>query len=101
MILFCGDPHGHFCHIIEAVQEHQPAAVILLGDLQAQRPLEDELALILDKTEVWFIHGNRFRSRPRSSFWVCHGRPQLAWQSGRNCWPTHCRTWPNAGAAVC
>ena len=58
MILFCGDPHGHFGHIIEAVQEHQPAAVILLGDLQAQRPLEVELASILDKTEVWFIHGN-------------------------------------------
>lgn len=58
MILFCGDPHGHFGHIIEAVQAHQPAAVILLGDLQAQRPLEVELGLILDKTEVWFIHGN-------------------------------------------
>ena len=40
------------------VQEHQPAAVILLGDLQAKRPLEVELAPILDKTEVWFIHGN-------------------------------------------
>lgn len=58
MILFCGDPHGHFGHLIEAVQAHQPAAVILLGDLQAQRPLEVELAMILDKTEVWFIHGN-------------------------------------------
>ena len=58
MILFCGDPHGHSGHIIEAVQEHQPAAVILLGDLQAQRPLEIELATILQKTEVWFIHGN-------------------------------------------
>ena len=58
MILFCGDPHGHFGHIIEAVREHQPAAVILLGDLQAKRPLEVELASILNKTEVWFIHGN-------------------------------------------
>jgi hypothetical protein len=58
MILFCGDPHGHFGHIIEAVQEHQPAAVILLGDLQAHRPLEIELAPILDKTDIWFIHGN-------------------------------------------
>lgn len=58
MILFCGDPHGQFAHIIEAVQDHQPAAVILLADLQAQRPLEVELAPILDKTEVWFIHGN-------------------------------------------
>jgi predicted phosphodiesterase len=58
MILFCGDPHGHFDLIIEAVEEHRPEAVILLGDMQAQRPLEIELASILDKTELWFIHGN-------------------------------------------
>ena len=58
MILFCGDPHGYFEHIIEAVQEHRPEAVILLGDLQPQRPLEVELAPILALTEVWFIHGN-------------------------------------------
>lgn len=58
MILFCGDPHGQFGHIIEAVQEHRPAAVILLGDLQAQRPLEIELAPILTSPEIWFFHGN-------------------------------------------
>lgn len=57
-IFFCGDVHGHFQHIIEAVQEHAPPAVVLLGDIQAQRPLEQELAYILDKTEIWFIHGN-------------------------------------------
>ena len=58
MILLCGDTHGQFEHLIEAVQAHRPAAVILLGDVQAQRPLEVELAPILDKTEIWFIHGN-------------------------------------------
>lgn len=58
MILFCGDPHGQFGHIIEAVLEHQPAAVILLGDMQAQRPLHIELKPIVGKTEIWFIHGN-------------------------------------------
>ncbi|WP_180124868.1 metallophosphoesterase [Rhodoferax sp. BLA1] len=58
MILFCGDPHGQFEHIIAAVQEYRPAAVILLGDLQPQRPLEIELAPILAMTELWFIHGN-------------------------------------------
>lgn len=31
MILFCGDPHGYFEHIIEAVQERRPEAVILLA----------------------------------------------------------------------
>ena len=58
MILFCGDPHGYFEHIIEAVQERRPEAVILLGDLQPKRPLEVELAPILTLTDVWFIHGN-------------------------------------------
>lgn len=57
-IFFCGDVHGNFKHIIEAVQEHGPAAVVLLGDIQAQKPLEQELAAILEDTEVWFIHGN-------------------------------------------
>lgn len=37
MILFCGDPHGYFEHIIEAVQERRPEAVILLGDLPAEK----------------------------------------------------------------
>ena len=57
-IFFCGDVHGNFEHIIDAVKAHQPAAIVLLGDIQAQRPLEQELAEILNKTEVWFIHGN-------------------------------------------
>ena len=57
-ILFCGDTHGNFEHIIEAVNAHAPAAIVLLGDVQAQKPLEQELAEILDKIEIWFIHGN-------------------------------------------
>lgn len=36
----------------------RPEAIVLLGDIQARRSLHVELALILDKTEVWFIHGN-------------------------------------------
>lgn len=58
MILFCGDPHGRFDHIIDAVHEHRPAAIVLLGDLQAPKPLEQVLAPILDQTDIWFIHGN-------------------------------------------
>ena len=64
MILFCGDPHGYFEHIIEAVQEHRPEAVILLGDLQPKRPLEVELAPILALTEVWFMHPHAGRGAP-------------------------------------
>jgi len=57
-IFFCGDPHGRFAHIVDAVKAHRPTAVVLLGDLQAQRPLEQEFASILTMTEVWWIHGN-------------------------------------------
>lgn len=57
-IFFCGDVHGSFEHIIEAVSQNAPVAVILLGDIQALKPLEQELAPILNKTSVWFIPGN-------------------------------------------
>lgn len=58
LILFMGDPHGDFTATLAAVHAHRPAAIVLLGDIQARRPLEVELASILDLTEVWFIHGN-------------------------------------------
>jgi predicted MPP superfamily phosphohydrolase len=58
MIFFCGDNHSHFGHIIEAVHQHRPDAIVLLGDIEAQRPLEQELAQIMDLTAVWWIPGN-------------------------------------------
>lgn len=57
-IFFCGDPHGHFEHIIEAVHARSPVAIVLLGDVQAPEPLEVALRPIIDLTEVWWIHGN-------------------------------------------
>ena len=57
-IFFCGDNHGNFRHIVQAVEEHRPDAIVLLGDIQAQRPLEVELGSIIGKTEIHFIHGN-------------------------------------------
>lgn len=57
-IYFCGDTHGNFQHVIDAVLEKRPAAIVFLGDLQARQPLEVELATIMDLTEVWYIHGN-------------------------------------------
>ena len=57
-IMFFGDPHGEFDFVNRCVQRHSPAAIVLLGDLQARRPLNIELAPILALTEVWFIHGN-------------------------------------------
>ena len=58
MIYFFGDVHGHFDHVLDIVARDRPTAIVLLGDLQAQRPLEAELEFILEMTEVWFIHGN-------------------------------------------
>jgi predicted phosphodiesterase len=57
-MLFCGDVHGCFDHVIEAVREYSPDAVVFLGDLQPQRSLELELTPILEHTDVWWIHGN-------------------------------------------
>ena len=58
MILFCGDPHGDFRAIIRAVKTYSPQAVILLGDLNLERSLDEQLSAIVEKTAVWFIPGN-------------------------------------------
>lgn len=58
MILMLGDTHGNFSHILPVVRDRKPAAVILLGDVQARRPLEQELAEVMALTEIWWIHGN-------------------------------------------
>lgn len=57
-LMFFGDPHGDFVPVIAAVERFRPEAIVLLGDIQARQPLHVELAPILDKTKVWFIHGN-------------------------------------------
>lgn len=57
-IFFCGDPHGRFEHVVRAVKEYRPAAIVVLGDLEARRPLHQELEQITDLTEVWWIPGN-------------------------------------------
>jgi predicted phosphodiesterase len=57
-LIFFGDPHGDFQPVIRAVQRYRPEAIVLLGDIQARRPLHIELESIVDLTEVWFIHGN-------------------------------------------
>lgn len=58
MILMFGDVHGNFRHVLPVVQKEKPKAIIFLGDLQAQKPLEQELADVMLLTEVWWIHGN-------------------------------------------
>ena len=57
-LMFFGDPHGGLERVIAVVERYQPKAIVLLGDIQARQPLHLELQPILDRTEVWFIHGN-------------------------------------------
>lgn len=55
-VIYCGDPHGRFDHIVGTAIDMRASAVILLGDLEAPRPLHEALEPIVDR--VWFIHGN-------------------------------------------
>lgn len=60
----CGDTHGRFEHVIEAVLEAHdrgcpPDALIFLGDLECAQPLHIELQEIIGLgLNVWFIPGN-------------------------------------------
>lgn len=62
-LMLCGDPHGHFGPVIQAVLRHRPQATVLLGDLTPAEPLHVALAEILPLTEVWFIPGNHDSDR--------------------------------------
>ncbi len=58
MIYFFGDVHGKFTQVIQTVLDHRPEAIVLLGDIEAQQPLEHELKPILERTDIWWIPGN-------------------------------------------
>lgn len=58
MILMFGDIHGNVDHILPAVLSEKASAIILLGDIQAQMPLHEELAEVMKVTEVYWIFGN-------------------------------------------
>ena len=55
-VLYCGDPHGQFKHIIEVAARTKASAIVLLGDQEPARPLHEELASLLDR--IWWIPGN-------------------------------------------
>jgi len=55
-VLYCGDPHGEFRHILKAAAKMPAAPIVLLGDLEPARPLHAELESVRDR--VWYIHGN-------------------------------------------
>lgn len=57
-ILFCGDPHGEFHHIVRAAVARRPDAIVLLGDLDAPDYLSRVLERVLDICPVLWIIGN-------------------------------------------
>ncbi len=56
-IFICGDPHGRFGHIIGAINQFHPDAVVILGDLVPRHSLDD-IFKDIDKTEIFWIPGN-------------------------------------------
>lgn len=59
-VLYCGDPHGgvhgRLDYIVDSALAIQASAVVLLGDIEPARMLEEELGPILER--VWWIPGN-------------------------------------------
>lgn len=70
-VLFCSDPHGAFRHIIEAATHVKASALVLLGDVEPGRPLEEALRSI--SVDWYFVCGdhdadsNEMAPRVRSS----------------------------------
>ncbi len=65
--MFCGDPHGQFDYILQAVEQQEVQgreveAFLLLGDMQATAPLHTLLGNLANKT--WLIHGNHDTDSP-------------------------------------
>lgn len=56
MILFAGDPHGSYTHLVPFVKEHSDVALVILGDLQLTTT--EELDKLAQYCDIWFIHGN-------------------------------------------
>lgn len=58
-ILFYGDPHGTWRPLVDAVLEHKPAAVVLVGDMGLNEPLQFKLHAIWNLVPEWkWIIGN-------------------------------------------
>lgn len=55
-IAFMGDPHGVFEPARQLTTESGVSALVLLGDMELEAPLEQVVADV--PAEVWWIHGN-------------------------------------------
>lgn len=57
MIYFCGDVHGSWRRLIQIANRDNPHAIILLGDIECDRPIHEILGPEIWK-KTWFIPGN-------------------------------------------
>ena len=58
-IFLCGDPHGEFSHILSAIDQWHPDAVLILGDLTPPQSLDVIFKSVRDtKTKIYWIPGN-------------------------------------------
>ncbi len=58
MIYLLGDVHGDIRHVMRALENERPAAVIFLGDIESPVAFEQFVAELMTLTEVWWIPGN-------------------------------------------
>lgn len=45
-VFLCGDPHGEFDHILSAIDQWHPDAVLILGDLTPSHSLDEILKVL-------------------------------------------------------
>lgn len=57
MIYFCGDIHGSWKQLIQIANRDNPDAIVLLGDMECDRPIHEILGPDIWK-KTWFIPGN-------------------------------------------
>ena len=66
-VLFAGDLHSRFHHLNGAGTELHASAVVLLGDMEAKKPLDQELQPLIDAgIPVYWILGNHDSDKPEN-----------------------------------
>lgn len=80
-VLYCGDPHGEFKHIVEAAKRMNASAVVLIGHQTSRQDLYLELEKVANP--AWSILGDPGKRRElavgnlRGADCNCGNRPQL------------------------
>ncbi|SOC27447.1 metallophosphoesterase family protein [Thalassospira xiamenensis] len=76
-ILFYGDPHKKFSHLKDAVAKQKPEHVVILGDLELERSIREELASFFESgIGVWYILGNHDTTTGEQLDWLLEDYPE-------------------------